>query len=73
MHNQGDGVAYLRHKPRHGENARIEWLGKMHDAYTVARDAGDTATMLQVAVEYDEKGMRKMASDIRIAVSRMER
>jgi len=47
----------------------MDWLKQMNDDVILAKAAGDTARMLDIAAEYERRGMHQTASRIRLEVN----
>ena len=69
MFQQGSGVQFLGTRLSANISKRIEWLGKMNDRHTTCLANNDNLGLLELASEYEERGMTQTANKIRLEVA----
>jgi len=68
----GSGIGFMSYKLKPEQERRIEWLGMMNDRHIILLANNDKLGLLELANDYEVRGMVNTANHIRIAVSRME-
>ena len=69
MFQTGSGVTFLDVKLKPAVSRRIEWLGLMNDRRIACLANNDMLGLLQLANEYEERGMLLTAKEIRLEVA----
>jgi hypothetical protein len=69
MFQQGSGIQFFDMKLKPAVMKRIEWLGRMNDRHIALLANNDELGLQQLATEYEERGMTKMANGIRLEIA----